>query len=169
MAFLTWVSSTNLFLAMLLNLESLSPCKGHVKCLPASFHFKIVLTLNYLIYVTFIFSWCVRSEAKLVSFYECLISFPRWLILFSPTDDHLLYHDVCTYTWSISGRFSSCQSPKIKEPQWKKLYWWTSSEASTKRGRSTPQEFWASSSPSPMGLPHLIFLPRHSGSHRALH
>ena len=50
---------------------------------------------NSLIYVTFIFLWGVRSEAKLVSFYECLISCPRWLILvFSPTDDHLLYHEV---------------------------------------------------------------------------
>lgn len=55
-----------------------------------------------------------------------------------------------------------------KEPQWKKLYWWTSSEASTKRGQSAPPECWASSSPSPVGLPHLIFLPRHSCSHRAL-
>ena len=71
------------------------PMQRSHKMFACIFPVQNFVIFNSLIYVTFIFLWGMRSEAKLVSFYECLISCPRWLILvFSPTDDHLLYHDV---------------------------------------------------------------------------
>lgn len=75
------------------------------------------LIFNSLIYVTFIFLWGVRSEAKLVSFYECLISCPHCLILlFSPTDDHLLYHEVA-HTLGLFQAGSLSASHKKKNHQ----------------------------------------------------